>query len=406
VRHEITKEVVVADTNDLYYDMYDVEINADPYPVYRRLREEAPLYHNDLHDFYAVSRYEDVERFLLEPQTFISGRGAILEVIRANVEMPPGVLIFEDPPIHTIHRRLVARAFTARRVAELEGKIREFCGRCLDPLVGGGGFDFIADLGAHIPMRTIGMLLGIPTSDQEAIRDQVDASLRTEEGKPMEVSENIVSGEMFAEYIDWRADHPSDDLMTELLNVEFEDETGTTRTLTRNELLTFVNVIAGAGNETTNRLIGWTGKVLGDHPEQRHELVGDRSLIPNAIEEVLRYESPAPHVARYVAKDAEFHGDTVPSGSVMVFLLGSGNRDDRRFTDGDSFDIHREIGQLLTFGYGIHFCMGSALARLEGRVVLDEVLSRFPDWEVDRDNAKLSTTSTVRGWDSLPVLIS
>ncbi len=398
--------MTVTSPNDVYYDMYDVEINADPYPTYRRLREESPLYYNEAYDFFAVSRYEDVERGLLDPQTFISGRGAILEVIKANIEMPRGVLIFEDAPVHNIHRRLVSRAFTTRRVTELEHKVREFCGRCLDPLVGSGGFDLIAAFGALVPMQTIGMLLGIPESAQLGIRDQVDAALRTKEGQPMEVSGDIVNGEMFAEYIDWRADHPSDDLMTELLNVEFEDETGAVRRLTRDELLTFVNVIAGAGNETTNRLIGWAGKVLADHPDQRRELVADRSLITNAIEELLRYEPPGPHVARYVAKEVEVYDTAVPEGSVMVFLLASANRDDRRFADGDCFDIHREIGQQLTFGYGVHFCMGSALARLEGRIALDELLIRFPEWELDLSGARLSPTSTVRGWEVLPVVVS
>ena len=211
---------------------------------------------------------------------------------------------------------------------------------------------------------------------------------------------------MFADYIDWRAEHPSDDLMTELLQAEFEDETGKVRRLTREEILTYVNVIAGAGNETTGRLIGWTGKVLADHPDQRRQLVEDRSLIPNAIEEILRYEPPAPHVARYVARDVEVHGRTVPEGSVMLLLVGSANRDDRRYPDGDRFDIHRQIDQHLTFGHGIHFCLGAALARLEGRVALDEVLKRFPEWEVDRGGAKLATTSTVRGWETLPVFTS
>ena len=171
--------------SDVYYDPYDVEIDADPYPVFRRLREEAPLYYNEKHDFFAVSRFEDVERGLLDNKTYISGRGGIIELIRAGIEMPSGVLIFEDPPVHTMHRRLLSRVFSPRRVAELEPKIREFCARSLDPLVGAGEFDFIADLGAQMPMRVIGMLLGIPEEDQEAVRDQVDANLRTEAGQPM-----------------------------------------------------------------------------------------------------------------------------------------------------------------------------------------------------------------------------
>jgi cytochrome P450 len=392
--------------SDVYYDQYSVEINADPYSVYRRLREEAPIYYNDTHDFFAVSRFEDVEKGLLDAQTYISGKGAILEVIKAGIDIPPGVIIFEDPPTHTIHRRLLSRAFTPRRVAELEPKIREFCAHSLDPLLGSDRLDFIADLGSQMPMRVIGMLLGIPESDQEAVRDHVDANLRTNEGEPMKVTENFVTGAMFAEYVDWRADHPSDDIMTELLNIEFTDETGTVRTLSRNELLTYLEVLAGAGNETTTRLIGWTAKVLADHPDQRAQLVEDRSLIPNAIEEILRFESPAPHVGRCVAgKDVTVHGLDVPPGSVMLFLLGSANRDDRRFRDGDTFDIHRNEGRHLTFGNGIHLCMGSALARMEGIIALDEVLARFPKWEIDLEQARLSPTSTVRGWETLPAFL-
>jgi cytochrome P450 len=393
-------------TSGVSYDPYDVEINADPYPVYRRLREEAPLYRNDEFDFYALSRFADVEGGLVDRDTYISGRGAILELIKAGIEMPPGVLIFEDPPIHTLHRGLLSRVFTPKKMNALEPQIRDFCTRSLDPLGGAGGFDFVRDLGAQMPMRVIGMLLGIPDQDQEAIRDHSDASLRTKPGKPMEVSEDgFATGEVFAEYIDWRSEHPSDDLMTQLLQAEFEDEAGTTRRLTREEVLTYVNVVAGAGNETTTRLIGWAGNVLADHPDQRRDLVEDRSLIPNAIEELLRYEPPAPHVARYVSRDVEHYGQQVPEGSVMMFLVGAANRDDRRFHDSDRFDIRRDIGQHLTFGYGIHFCLGAALARLEGRIALEEVLQRFPEWDVDRDNARLSPTSTVRGWESLPVVV-
>jgi cytochrome P450 len=217
--------------------------------------------------------------------------------------------------------------------------------------------------------------------------------------------EGFVTGEKFAEYLDWRAEHPSDDIMTDLLNAEFEDETGTRRRLTRQEVLTYIEVVAGAGNETTTRLIGWMGKLLAEHPDQRRELVEDRGLIPNAIEEILRYEPPAPHVGRYVATDVEIQGQVVPEGSAILFLIGAANRDDAKFDDPDRFDIHREIGSHLTFGYGPHFCLGAALARLEGRVALDEILSRFPEWDVDLADAKLAPTSTVRGWERLPLVV-
>jgi cytochrome P450 len=394
--------VTLTSGSDLYYDPYDFDIDADPYPVWKRLRDEAPLYYNKRYDFYALSRFDDVERGLVDWETYRSGKGSILELIRANVELPPGIILFEDPPIHDFHRGLLSRVFTPKKMNAIEPKVREFCARTLDPLIGAGGFDFVADLGAQMPMRTIGYLLGIPESDQEAIRDRLDEGLRLDDGEaPQARVEN--AGEMFAEYVDWRADHPSDDLMTELLTGQFEDETGTTRRLARQEVLTYVNMIAGAGNETTNRLIGWTGKVLAEHPDQRRELVEDRSLVPNTIEELLRYEAPSPIQARYVARDVEHYGQTVPEGSVMVLLNGSASRDERRYPDADRFDIHRGTGHHLSFGYGLHFCLGAALARLEGRVALDEVVQRFPEWEVDWDRAKMARTSTVRGWESLPV---
>ncbi|WP_063058857.1 cytochrome P450 [Nocardia sienata] len=390
--------------SDVYYDPYDVELNADPYPMFKRLREERPLYYNETHDFYALSRFADVNAALIDKDTFSSARGAIIELIKANIEIPPGVLIFEDPPVHTMHRKLLSRMFTPRKISALEEKVREFCRRSLDPLVGTGRIDFIADLGAQMPMRTIGMLLGIPEEDQEAVRDFANDQMRTEQGKPMRVSaESLGSGELFEKYVDWRAENPSDDIISELLNVEFEDETGTLRHLTRAEVLTYINVVSGAGNETTTRLIGWAGKVLSEHPDQRRELVENPSLIPAAIEELLRYEPPAPHVARYVTRDIEFHGTTVPQGSAMMMLIGAANRDHRQFApDGDVFDIHREAKPHLAFSVGTHFCMGSALARLEGRIALEEILKRFPEWETDASNAKLSPTSTVRGWESMP----
>jgi cytochrome P450 len=392
---------------ELCYDPYDREIDGDPYPVYRRLREEAPLYYNEQHDFYAVSRFDDVQRALLDRETYSSARGSVLEFIKANIEMPSGVVIFEDPPLHTVHRGLLSRLFTPKKMTALEPKVREFCRRALDPLVGAGKFDFVEHLGAQLPMRTIGMLLGVPEGNQEEARDRAIASLRTDPGGPMDVAvENIGQADFFSEFIDWRATHPTDDLMTELLFAEFEDETGTQRRLTRDEVLIYLSVLSGAGNETTNRLIGWMGKVLGEHPEERRKLVEDRSLVPNAIEELLRFEPPTPHVARYVARDIEVHETTVPAGSAMMCLSGSANRDDRRYPEPDRFDVHRNIGQHITFGHGIHHCLGAALARLEGRVALDEVLTRFPNWHIDWENAIRAPTSTVRGWDRLPVFTS
>jgi cytochrome P450 len=396
--------------SDVYYDPYDFEIDSDPYPVWKRLRDEQPLYYNDRYDFYALSRFEDVDRCSLDWATYISSKGTILELIKSGMEVPPGSIIFEDPPAHHVHRRLLARVFTPRNINALEPKVREFCARSLDPLVGVGRFDFIEDLGAQMPMRTIGMLLGIPEQDQEAIRDRIDDGLRlTDSSMPdfdTMYGESLNPGSAFEEYIEWRASHPSDDLMTELLQAEYEDEDGTTRRLTRPEVLSYVNLLAAAGNETTARLIGWTGKVLAEHPDQRQELAEQLDLVPNAIEELLRYESPSPVQARYVTRDVEHHGRVVPAGSALLLLTASANRDERRFADAERFDIHRTIDRQLAFGYGIHFCLGSALARLEGRVALEEVLKRFPSWEIDWDNAVQARTSTVRGWERLPAVTS
>jgi cytochrome P450 len=395
---------VPLDVGDIYYDPYDFEIDTDPYPVWKRMRDEMPLYYNERYDFFALSRFDDVERCSVDWRTYISGNGSVLEMIKSGVGGPPGLILFEDPPAHDLHRGLLSRVFTPKKMNAIEPKVREFCARSLDPLVGSGGFDFVGDLGAQMPMRTIGMLLGIPEVDQEAIRDRIDTGLRLSEGAMPESRMGYSSrgGSAFEDYIEWRSKHPSDDLMTELLNAEYEDG-GESRKLSRSEVVTYVSLLAAAGNETTTRLIGWTGKVLAEHPDQRELLVKEPDRIPSAIEELLRYEAPSPVQARYVTKDVEHYGQTVPAGSAVVLLTASANRDDRHFPDADRFDVQRKIDHHVTFGYGIHFCLGAALARLEGRVALDEVLKRFPTWEVDWANAVQTRTSTVRGWDKLPV---
>ncbi len=392
-------------TDELYYDPWHADLNVDPYPMFKRFRDEAPLYYNDEHDFFALSRFDDVNRTLVDHQSFSSARGAVLEIIKSGMEIPPGLLIFEDPPIHDIHRNLLARAFTPRKINALEPMIRDFTQKCLDPLVGGDRFDFVKDLGAVMPLRVVSMLFGIPEDYQRLVQEDGDRHVRTERGGQMtDNPEGTLSdGQVFAEFIDWRVDHPADDLTTELLNAEFTDETGTARKLRRDELLVFMNLVAVAGAETTTRLIGWSGKLLSEHPDQRRQLVADRSLLPGAIEEILRYEPPALQIARFVTCDVEFHGRTVPQGSAILTLVGAANRDERRFgEDAESFDVGRAPRQHLTFGVGAHYCLGNALARIEGRIALDEIMNRFPEWDVDLDSAVFSSSSAVRGWDSMP----
>jgi cytochrome P450 len=395
----------VTETDSIYYDPYDFEIDTDPYPVWRRMRDEAPLYYNEKYDFFALTRFEDVERCLIDWGTYISGKGTILELIKSGFQIPPGSILFEDPPAHDLHRSLLARLFSPKRIADIADQVRAFTVSCLDPFVGEPGFDFIEHLGAVMPMRVIGMLLGIPEQDQADIRRRSDSGLQLADGTAAAATENYNADlSVFAEYVDWREAHPSDDLMTELIQAEFEDETGTVRRLRRDEILGYIGLLAGAGNETTTRLIGWTGKVLAENPDQRRLLVEDPALIPNAIEELLRYEAPSPVQVRYIQHDVEHYGRTIPAGNVMLLVNGSGNRDERRFPDPDRFDVRRKIGHHLSFGYGLHFCMGASLARMEGRVALEEVLRRWPEWDVDHANAEQARTSTVRGWNKLPVL--
>lgn len=397
-------------SSTLQWDPYNADLARDPYPTYKRLREESPLYYNEEHDFYALSRYADVEHGLRDKDNMSSHYGDILEFIKARSRMPDAVFIHQDPPVHSAYRNLMQRIITPKRMLGIEQEIRKLCARSLDPLVGKDYFDIIANYGAEVPMRAISMLLGIPEEDQVAIRESVDARMRTEAGKPIDLSkQQDLQAEAlgnFEEYIKWREKNPSDDMMTEMLNAELTDPaTGNKRKMTRDEIVAIVNVVAGAGNETTNRLIGWMGKTLAEHPDQRRQIVANPGLIPQAIEELLRFEPPGPFMARYVKNDIEYYGKTIPKGSALILMVSAANRDESRFVNGDTFDIHREQRPHMTFGNGIHVCIGAPLARMEGRVAMEELLKRFPEWEVDYPNTVLSSTSTVRGWDSLPVWV-
>jgi cytochrome P450 len=392
---------------DVYFDPYDTALITDPYPMFKRLRDEAPLYRNDQYGFFALSRFADVEKGLREHETFSSARGNELEVINAGIDIPSGLIVMEDPPRQSIHRKLLSRMFTPRKVEGLERMIRDYCVQSLDPLVDADRFDFVTDLGAQMPMRVMGMLLGIPEECQRAGRDRAYEQINTESGGGIAAaSTGFVDDELIAEYVDWRAQHPSDDIVTELLNVEFEDETGNRRRLDREQLLMYVRLLQAAGNETTTRLIGWAGKILAEHPDQRTQLVSDPSLIPNAVEEVLRLETPAPHVARCVTHNVEYYDQIVPEGSVMMFLIAAANHDHRQFPpNGEVFDIHRRARTHISFGAGAHYCLGAALARLEGRIALEELLLRFPEWDIDMSEARMSTTSTIRGWETMPAIL-
>jgi cytochrome P450 len=318
-------------------------------------------------------------------------------------------MIFLDPPAHTTLRALVSRAFTPRRVSQLEDRIRGICTELLDPQVGSGGFDYVQQFAALLPSMVISALIGVPDEEREEVRRHIDQVFHIEPGVGMinDVSfmAQVWLHEYFMALVRRRRANPVDDMLTGLTQAEITADDGTVRQLTDDEAVDFTNLLVSAGTETVARLLGWAGVLLEAHPDQRAALAADASLLPNAIEELLRYEAPSPVQGRWTTADVELHGTTVPAGSRVLLLTGSAGRDDRKYPDADRFDIRRQFDTHVSFGYGIHFCIGASLARLESRIALEETLKRFPEWGVDTARAKRLHTSTVRGYAELPILV-
>jgi len=392
----------------LTYDPYDYEIDANPHPVWARLRAEAPVYYNERLGFYALSRFDDVLRAHLDPGTFSSSRTTVLELMSPEPdEFMQQLMIFMDPPQHTRYRKLVSRAFTPRHISALEPRVRAIAAGFLDEFVGAAGFDYVADFGARLPVMVISALLGAPEEDEAQLRQWTDESLHIDPGSEMmgahaEELRRAVHGYWQA-HIDDRRRRLRDDIMSELIGAELEDADGSTRHLTDDELHAFIGLLSGAGNETVARFLGWVVTGLDEFPDQRALLAAEPSLIPNAVEEILRWESPSPIQGRWTLNDVEMHSTVIPAGSKVALLTGAANRDERTFQEPDVIDVRRSINRHVAFGYGIHFCLGAALARLEGRIALEETLKRFPRWQVDRDRCEMVHTSTVRGFAHTPI---
>jgi cytochrome P450 len=384
------------------YSPYDEETHREPHPLWRRMREEQPLYRNEELDFWALSRFEDVKACQVDWRRFSSARGVELRSLKSGTPKAPGDLVQEDPPIHTVHRQLLGRVFASRRIAAMEPQIRALCVSALDARRGTGELDFVRDLGDELPIRVTGLLLGIPDEFVERIRGYVRPALSDPTG-----TRSFLVGLSVGihEYLRWRRRHPGGDCVTEIAHTPFTDAEGVTRLPVEEELSNLVVLLAVAGTETTTKLLGWAGHCLARHPEQRRLLVDDPSLIGNAIEEILRYEPPVAVQARCVTEDVELYGETVPAGSALLLLAASGNRDERIFDEPDRFDVRRVIGRHLAFGHGVHFCPGNALARLEARVAVEEVLKRFPTWELDEPGLAMSPFLLVRGWRRVPARI-
>lgn len=394
-------------TDGLYWDPFDKTIDIDPHPLWRRMRDEAPVYRNEKFDFFALSRHADVDAAHVDPETYSSAHGTVLEIMTPE-PMQSGHMIFMDPPTHTTLRVLVSRAFTPRRIGGMEERIRRIAAELLDAQIGSGGFDFVQDFAAQLPSMVISELIGVDAADREEVRHAIDQTFYLEEGKGMvndvSFAAQIKLHTYFSEQIEARRTAPRDDMMTALVEAEVKTEDGTRR-LGTSEAADFTNLLVSAGTETVARLLGWACDLLAAHPDQRAELAADPSLLGNAVEETLRYEAPSPVQGRVSKRDVELHGTTIPAGSKIVLLTASAGRDERKYPDADRYDIHRRFNGHISFGRGAHFCLGAALARMEGRIALEETLSRFPTWEVDHDNAVRLHTSTVRGYERLPITV-
>jgi cytochrome P450 len=321
-------------------------------------------------------------------------------------EFAQSMMIFMDPPQHTRYRKLVSRAFTPRHISAVEPRVRELARGFLDELVGRDEFDYVNDFGARLPVMVISALLGAPREDEEKLREWTDATLHIEPGEMMGHQATEVHRQIFEYWqdrIDERRVHPRDDIMSELMAAELEGEDGRTRHLTDEELHGFFGLLSGAGNETVARFLGWASTGLARFPDERRKLVADPSLIPNAVEEILRWEAPSPIQGRWITSEVTLHGTVIPKDSKVALLTGAANRDERAFPDPDVIRVERSIARHVAFGYGIHFCLGAALARLEGRVALEETLRRFPEWDIDFARCEMVHTSTVRGYAKVPM---
>ena len=387
-------------TAPLEYDPFAYAVHEDPYPVYRRLRDEAPAYWNPRHRFWALSRFVDVQRALADHETYSSAGGVTLE--GGSGHAPP-MIIAMDPPRQTKLRRLISRAFTPRRVAEMEPHIRALTRKHLAPLAARGAGDFVQDFAARLPMDVISTMLGVPEADQDMLRGWADALLHREPGSGEVPAAGREGGANLVRYftatLRQRRERPGDDLVSALLAAEVDGER-----LSEPEILGFCYLLAIAGNETTTKLLGNAIVLLDRHPDQRRLLIDDPAAIAGAVEEVLRFDASTQMLARVLTRDVELHGERLRAGQKVLLLLGSGNRDERVFgPTADRFDIRRRPDQQLYFGHGVHSCLGAALARLEARVALEEIHRRIPDYAVEHARCVRVHSANVRGFAQVPI---
>lgn len=382
------------------YDPYSYEIDEDPYPVYRWMRDEAPAYYNERLDFWAITRFDDCHDALVDHDTYSSAHGTVLELMHEIEDSP--LIIFMDPPRQTRIRNLVSKAFTPRRIAELQPRIREIAAGWLDPIRERGGGDVVEEFTAKLPMDVISTLLGIPESDRDDVRGWSNDILHREPGNPKITADGIAAmGQLmryFQDCLDERRKRPRDDIMTLLIQSEIPGED---TKLDDTELKAFFNLLATAGNETVTKLLATMFDLLAAHPDQRRHLIAHPDDTALAVEETLRFDPPSQYQGRVTTRPVELHGRTLPKGARVLILNAASGRDERQYPTPDRFDVTRRFDLHLNFGYGRHICLGKNLALLESRLATQEFLARFPEYEVV--GRERMHSSNVRGLRSLKI---
>jgi cytochrome P450 len=384
------------------YNPFDHQTQANPYPVYQWMRDEAPVYHNAEIGFWALSRFDDVLQAHLDPVTYLSGYGPMIE--RMDVS---DVLVATDDPAHAWHRKLIARLFTPRAIAQLEPKVRAIASGVLDAARERGELDVVLEYGGYLPMMVIAEMLGIPMEARDPLRRLSDRSLdRSNVDDPLADAQaaSIESHQILAQIVEEKRRHPGDDIATLLLTASVTDSEGIERRFRPEQVVPHLMELMAAGHETTAKLIANGVVALTWYRDQRRELIADRDLLPGAVEEMLRWDPPSQYQGRWVERDVTVRDVTIPADSRVILVTGAANHDDRIFDEPELFDIHRRFDRHVGFGFGIHLCVGAALARLETRVAFEELLARFPDYELGGP-IRRAYSSNVRGLSNLPIIL-
>ena len=395
-------------TSKVVFDPFSSDFFNAPFDTYRRMRDEEPVYYSENYDFYALTRHADVVAAIKDPETFSSSRGVDLEMVQSGNPVPP-LIIMMDPPEHRRMRNLVNKVFTPRAVERQRQLVVEQVDRFL-AAANPDEFDVVQDFSALFPVEVITRMLGVPAELRQQVRLLLDKMLEREFGNvatPEEgVQAGIETGLMYYNIIQERRADPQDDMISDLIAVEVERD-GVATKLDDVEIAAFASMLGGAGAETVTKLVGNAVVTFAEHPDQWQMLLDDRSRVPAAVEELLRWEAPAQYLVRYSMKDVELHGTTIPAGSPVLLCLGSANRDERAFHDADTFDINRDRGQAqnLGLGYGTHSCLGAALARMESTVALGSLLDHMPRYTIVSEGLRRVAMTNVIGWNNVPVRV-